>query len=67
MQFPGNDPFAGAMFTRDKNVRVGRADAFDELQHRTHGWRFSNQRGSLFIAQKSGLGFKPLAFAQSAP
>ncbi len=44
MQSPGDDALAGAVFTGDQNVGFGRADPFDELEHRPHLGRGGDHR-----------------------
>ncbi len=57
--------FSGAVLAGDEDVGVRRADARDQVQHRTHRGGFGDQRRASIGAQETILGFEALAFAQS--
>ncbi len=52
------------MLAGDEDVRVRRADARDQVQHRTHRCGFGDERGASIGAQQTILGFEALALAQ---
>ena len=58
--------FAGAVFAADQDVRLGRTDARDQLQHWTHRRRFRNQHRVRVGLERSVFGFEPLLPPQGA-
>ena len=58
--------FAGPVFTGDENVRLGRSDARDQLQHRPHRRCVGNQHRPHIGLERSVLGFEPLLPPQGA-
>ena len=50
---------SGAVLAADEHIGVGRADAGDQLEHRPHGFRFPNQRGSGLGAEQAVFRFEP--------
>ena len=66
MQRLRHQPLAGAVFARDQDIGVRRADARNHIEHRLHGGRLRDQAGKLPRAQQLILGFQNLPFAQRA-
>ncbi len=61
---PRDEALARAVLARDEDVRVGRPDAGDHLQHRLHGGRIGDDVRLSFAAQHQVLGLEALSAAQ---
>ena len=64
MQRAGNHLLSRAGLAANENIRIRWADARDQLQHRLHRGRFSDQGGPAFGAQQPVLRFQALAAPQ---
>ncbi len=61
-----HDFFACSMLARDQNIRVGRPDARDRVQHRLHRGSSRDELGPAFRAKQAILGFEAGSMLQSA-
>jgi hypothetical protein len=52
--------FSGSVPARDQNVRVGRTDSRDRVEHRLHRWRRGNEIRTRAVAEQHVLRFQAL-------